>query len=174
MDTRSHSLRESSTSVQQQQQQEAAPWTWTPHRHPKQQEGSLLQQQHPHPQQGTKTLHPMGGSFRGVLLKVVFELLHTKCPVQSTHAAALTKLKDMSAADLDGMLHRTKPSHPTHKPQFAWVWGFMTSERCTPEYRDLLQVIMDAKTEGMRIAPQHSQDDPLVKWLLQWQQTQRG
>ena len=121
-----------------------------------------------------KPIHAMGGSFRGVLLKLMFELLHSKCPVQASHAGALTTLQNMPATDLDGMVHRVKPTHPSSKPGFSWVWCFMTSERCTLEFRNLLQDIMDARTEGLRIAPQHSQDGPIVKWLLQWQQTQRG
>ena len=118
----------------------------------------------------------MGGALRGVLLKLMFEALYSKTSAQAGHATALQTLKNMPAEALERNIHRSKPNHQTHKEGYAWVWGFMTSETCTEEFRNLLQDIMNARTEGLRFASQHSQDGPIVKWLLQWQhvQNQRG
>ena len=104
------------------------------------------------------------------MLKLMFELLHSKSNSAALHSRALNTLKGMEVTVLEQNIHRSKPSHPTPKEGFAWVWGFMTSERCTEEFRNLLQDVIDARTEGMRFAPQHSQDGPILKWLLQWQQ----
>ena len=126
----------------------------------------------PLPPEGKKPPHPMGGALRGVLLKLMFELLYSKTPAQAGHAAALNTLRNMAADVLDKNIHRSKPNHQTHKEGYAWVWSFMTSETCTEEFRNLLHDIMIARTEGLRFASQHSQDGPIVKWLLQWQQVQ--
>ena len=45
----------------------------------------------------------------------------------------------------------------------------MYSEAATPRFRELVQGVIAGKTTGLRVASQHTNDGPIVKWLLKWQ-----
>ena len=118
--------------------------------------------------------HPMGGCQRGVIFSVAMEVLSQTAEKDSQLDKALQSLIDMPISEIDKMIFRCKPNHPTHKPQWSWVWSFTLSESCSPEFMAKLQVIIGTRTQGIRFARMHSKDGNLVRWLLEWQKAQRG
>ena len=101
----------------------------------------------------------------------MFDLIHARIPADKVELkAAAAKLKDMTAEKVNAELFRMKPRHDTPKVNFVWCFGLMLADGCAPEYRAALHTLSDktasaALKDYMRVAPQHSQDGPIVKWL---------
>ena len=96
------------------------------------------------------------------------EIMHSIYPAQSPHADVLAALKDIQPNEYDKYLHRAKPKHPTHKPEFPWVWQFVYAEGTTAEFRANIAKLMEIRIEGISIQPHRTQDRPGSKFLSDW------
>ena len=48
------------------------------------------------------------------------------------------------------------------------MWAAMVTEIATEAHRTCITNLFTLKSKDVRVATQHSQDGPLLKWLLRW------
>ena len=67
--------------------------------------------------------HPLGGSQRSVVFKLLIELLHPKS--QSPQKEVLQELQATTLGNIDNVIFRGKPRHEEPHREKPWVWAFI-------------------------------------------------
>ena len=111
---------------------------------------------------------------RTVILVALLETIQKNTEVSAPLSKTLHTLCEVEMTNIDHFFTRAKPTHPNPKKDFAWVWHFMYSESVTEEFRGQMQLVINARTEGLRFAKPQSKDGPIVKWLQEWLKSKRG
>ena len=100
--------------------------------------------------------HVLGGGFRSVVAKVLFELLQREAEARMNQVEqqAISYLVSLDMASLDAAIFRARPRHPEPKEDRERVWAFLMQENVKTEIHLV-----------MVFSPQRSQDGPVEKWL---------
>ena len=119
--------------------------------------------------------HPMGGGLRSVMFKIILELMGERVNAEHPAKVSITALAALKPGDLDGIIHRGAPKFGDPKAGTPWVWNFMLKERVPENFAIALQTMRDhpMAATGIKIAPQHSIDGNITKWLAAWNAANR-
>jgi hypothetical protein len=112
--------------------------------------------------------HPMGGPQRAVVFKALLELVVLKLPAGHPDTLILTNFSVMAVADMTKVIFRAKPRHYEPMDERNWIWGFIKVENMHPDHAMAIEKLCGLQIPGFRFAPQHTQDGPLIKWLMGW------
>lgn len=112
--------------------------------------------------------HELGGSQRSAVLKLLAELLSKTLPSDNPARARVDYVAKAPLSELDNFIFRAKPRHPTPKEGKPWIWAFAVQEFATLQERGFFTSLAEQKIDQCRVAPQHSMDGPVMKWLLEW------
>ena len=111
--------------------------------------------------------HVLGGGFRSVVAKVLFELLQGEAEARMSQVEqqAISCLVSLDLAHLDAAIFRARPRHPEPKADRSWVWAFLMNENVRSEIHLAMKSICAFHNATLFFAPQRSQDGPVVQWL---------
>ena len=111
--------------------------------------------------------HVLGGGFRSVVAKVLFELLQREAEARMSQVEqqAISYLVSLDLASLDAAIFRARPRHPEPKADRSWVWAFLMNENVRSEIHLAMKSICAFHNATLFFAPQRSQDGPVVQWL---------
>jgi len=118
--------------------------------------------------------HPLGGSQRSAVFKCFLEKANQEIPQDHAAKAQVATAAASSLAQVDGFIYRATPRHPEPKDGRPWVWAFMLQETATAVERSVFPQLASVVNGKFKVAPQHQQDGPLLKWLLAWMSKTRG
>ena len=99
-----------------------------------------------------------------VMLKLLMEHVDMKMPQDHPLKTSTTKLAKLELQEYDKYRECTNG-----KP---WMWAIMYQECMTKEMRAEFENLFKLHLKEVRFAAQHTQDGPLVKWIMQWKQQQ--
>ena len=79
--------------------------------------------------------HVLGGDFRSVVAKFLFELLQREAEARMNEVEqqAISYLVSLDIASLDAAIFRARPRHPERKEDGAWVWALLMQENVKSE-----------------------------------------
>jgi hypothetical protein len=117
--------------------------------------------------------HPLG-SQRSVLHRLFFEMLLAEAAPEHPSRVALEFLSKLDAAQVDAAIFRLKPRHQTLREGMPWAWAFLLKEEASEQYRAALTQAKAVRSSKIFVAPQHSHDGPLVKFLLDFKKNAEG
>ena len=116
--------------------------------------------------------HPLASSLRSVMLKLLMEHVDRKMPQDHPQKANTTKLAKLELQEYDRCIFRAQPRHRECANGKPWMWAIMYQECMTREMRAEFENLFKLHLKEVRFAAQHTQDGPLVKWIMQWKQQQ--
>ena len=79
--------------------------------------------------------------------------------------AAAKEVSTATADFVDRSVFRFKPKHDQPKDGRPWIWQLMFTETVDQSYRRHVQALVECKVAGLKVAFQHSVDDPIAKQL---------
>ena len=111
--------------------------------------------------------HVLGGGFRSVVAKGLFELpqREAEARMNQVEQQAISYLVSLDVASLDAVIFRARPRYPEPKADRAWVWAFLMQENVKSEIHLAMKSICGFHNATLFFAPQRSQDGPVVQWL---------
>ena len=115
-------------------------------------------------------VHLLASSLRSVMLKLFMEHVDAKLPHDHPYKANTVKLAKLELKEYDSYIFRAQPRHREYA---SGLWAIMYQENVTKKVRAEFGGLFKLNLKETRFAAQHSQDGPLVKWLVHWKEQQQ-